>query len=126
MGIEAWGVSCREVLITMARALTILMYGDSRAEEVVNTEVALSGEDAEELMVGWLNEIVYWCDKDNLVPASFTIRGIDARKLQGTIAGETFDPQRHLVEHQVKSVTYHQACLEERSEGWYARVYVDL
>jgi SHS2 domain-containing protein len=126
MGIEARAGSLPDVLREMAKGLKALMFGDSRVTARLDTEVMVQAEDPAELLVCWLNEIVYWSEKDNLVPAAFRIDLLNHAALRATVSGEPFDPQRHNVERQVKSVTYHQACLEELPEGWYARVYVDL
>ena len=79
-----------------------------------------------ELLVAWLNEIVYRIEMDDLVVKDAVINTIDDNELHATLTGERFDADRHCIERQVKSVTYHQACLEERPGGWYARVFVDL
>lgn len=126
MGIEARSGSREGVLEEMARGLTTLIFGDSPAVAKVNAKILVRAADPVELLVSWLNEVVYWSERDDLVPATFQIEFIGDCDLQGFIAGEPFDPERHTVERQVKAVTYHQACLEETADGWYARVYVDL
>ena len=126
MGIEARAGSCERVLEEMARGLASMIYGDSTAAATRDAKVVVHGEDPVELLVGWLNEVVYWCEKDGLVPAAFQVESISAVELRAVVSGEAFDRQRHVVERSVKSVTYHQACLEKTADGWYARVYVDL
>lgn len=126
MGIEAWADSAVMVLLDMAQGIKALMFGESPASAKLDTKIVLHAEDPAELLVCWLNEIVYWSEKDNLVPAAFRIDWLNHAALRATVSGEAFDPMRHSVERQVKSVTYHQACLEELTEGWHARVYVDL
>jgi SHS2 domain-containing protein len=126
MGIEARAESCERVVEEMARGLTKLMFGRSPATELIKKSFAVHAEDPVELLVNCLNEFVYWSEKSNLVPAALHIERIGNGELRGTMTGEVFDPQRHDVEREVKSVTYHQACLEKTSAGWYARVYVDL
>ena len=126
MGIEARAESCLKVLEEMARGLTVLLFGNSPASANVVTKIHLREEDPVELMVAWLNEILYWCEQNNLVPVETRIDGLEEGELLATLSGEPFDQQRHHVERQVKAVTYHKAALEEASGGWYARVYVDL
>lgn len=126
MGIEARAASRAAVLEEMFRGLAELMFGSSPAKARVSSVIVSRGADPAELLVGLLNEVVYWCEQDNRVPAQLHIEALDGHEVRAAIAGEPFDPERHAVERQVKSVTYHQACLEERAEGWYARVYVDL
>jgi SHS2 domain-containing protein len=126
MGIEARAASREAVVEEITRGLITLMFGNSRAEGRVKARLIARGNDPVELLVSCLNEVVYWSEKDNLVPSALDVELIDDGELQATISGEPFDPARHNVERQVKSVTYHQACLDEKPEGWYARVYVDL
>ena len=126
MGIEARAESLPAILREMAKGLKVLMFGESRALAEMDSEIAVQADDLTELLVCWLNEVTYWCEKDNLVPAEFRISQLGKTGLRATVSGEPFDPMRHTVERQVKSVTYHQACLVETPEGWCARVYVDL
>jgi SHS2 domain-containing protein len=126
MGIEANAASREAVVEEMTRGLITLMFGDIHAEERVKARLIALGDDPVELLVRCLNEVVYWCEKDNLVPTALDVEAFGTGELQAIISGEPFDPARHCVERQVKSVTYHQACLEKTPGGWYARVYVDL
>ena len=126
MGIEARAESCPKVLEEMARGLTMILFGDSPVSASVVTEIHLREEDSVELMVAWLNEILYWCEQNNLVPVASRIDALEEGELWATLSGEPFDPKRHHVERQVKAVTYHKVTLKETSGGWYARVYVDL
>jgi len=126
MGIEAHAASREAVIEEITRGLTTLMFGDIRAEARVKEKLIVRGNDPVELLVSCLNEVVYWSEKDNLVPAALDVESFGIGELQATICGEPFDPDRHSIERQVKSVTYHQACLDETPGGWYARVYVDL
>ena len=126
MGIEARAANCPEVLVAMAEGLTTMIFGDSPASASQTFHLLVDDEDPVELLVAWLNEILYWCEHNDLVPASFRIDALEKGDLRATLSGEPFNPQRHHVERQVKAITYHQACLKETQAGWYARVYVDL
>jgi SHS2 domain-containing protein len=61
-----------------------------------------------------------------LVPATFEVINLTEQRLLATITGEPLDPARHTIERVAKAVTYHQLTVEERKDGWYARVYIDL
>lgn len=126
MGIEARADSCTSVMEEMARGLVMMLFGDSPASASVVKKIQLNAENPAELMVAWLNEIVYWCERDNLVPAQLKIDTLIDGELRSTLSGEPFNPQRHHVEREVKAVTYHQVCLEKTPGGWHAKVYVDL
>ena len=126
MGIEAQAGSCQDVLQEMAWALKMMLFGNSPATASVAQKLRLHADDPVELMIVCLNEIVFWCEQGNLVLVSLQVERFSGGMLHATLTGEPFNPSRHHVERQVKSVTYHQACLEKNPAGWYARVYVDL
>lgn len=126
MGIEAHAESCLKVLEKMAKGLTFMMFGENPVAANVTTKIHLCEEDPVELMVTWLNEILYWCEQNNAIPAVARIDSLKEGALSATLSGEYFDKERHHVERQVKAITYYQACLEEVSGSWCARVYVDL
>ena len=126
MGIEACAESCPKVLEEMAKGLTMMLFGESPVSTSVITKVHLREENRVELMVAWLNEVLYWCEQNNLVPVTSRIDALEEGELWATLSGEPFDQKRHHVERQVKAITYYQACLEETSGVWNAKVYVDL
>jgi SHS2 domain-containing protein len=126
MGIEARAANCEAVVEAMARGLAALIFGRSTAVPRIRATIALRGADPVELLVSCLNEVVYWSAQGNLVPAALHVESLRNGELRATISGEPFDPGRHSIEREVKSVTYHQACLDQVPGGWYARVYVDI
>lgn len=126
MGIEAWAPTRIEIYIQAAEGLRSLIFGRIQSTAGSTQEVNLIADNEEELLVAWLNEIVYLCDVRNLVPTLFEIEELDNQRLRGTIHSEVYEDARHGMERQVKAVTYHKLVLTERGSGWYTRVYVDL
>ena len=126
MGIEAWAGSLEELFAIMADGLRELMFGDRRAEPAQAVTVSLVAADEVELLIAWLNEIIYHVEVKQLVPAEFEVLRVANHRLQARIGGARFDPARHSMERQAKAATYHQVLLEQRPVGWHARVYVDL
>lgn len=125
MGIEATGENRADLFIQAARALREMI---SAAEAAPREEriVEVEGEDAAELMVRWLNEILFLFETQGFFPADFRIEEIGEKKVRARVAGEPFDHERHPVEREVKSVTYHQLEVGESGGTWTARLFVDL
>lgn len=126
IGLEATAPSVEELFVAAARGLKSLMFGASPTIATAQFDVALEAGDTAELLVAWLNEILVFSEMAHVVPASFQIHDLKNCSLTATLAGESFDPSRHVVERIAKAVTYHQLVVEKRDKGWYARVYIDL
>ena len=126
IGLEATAPSCVELFVAIAEGLKVLLFGDSAAGAGLRHEVRLQAGDVAELLVAWLNEILFLCESERLVPATFEIVTLTGQELVAVVSGERFDPARHIVERTAKAVTYHRLVVEERPGRWYARVYIDL
>jgi len=126
IGLEATASTREELFITAARGLRALLFGASPAAETLRLEVQLEAGNSAELLVAWLNEILCLSEMTRMVPAEFAIIHLDEHNLKALMTGEPFDPARHTVERVAKAVTYHRLVVEERSGGWYGRVYIDL
>ena len=126
IGLEVRAPSRQELFVVAAAGFRNLIFGEVSAAEVVRRQVRVEAGNGPELLVAWLNEILCLCELGRLVPAGVEIRELTDQHLSAVISGEPFDPARHTVERSAKAVTYHQLVMEERRDGWYARVYIDL
>jgi len=126
MGLEAQGSSLEELFSQAAQALREVLFGDVSGQKDQAIHLRVTGQDPGELLVNWLNEILYLFEVRGIYPVSFSIDAIDANSVCGLIHGELFHPERHPVERVVKAATYHQLLVEKRQGVWRARVYLDL
>lgn len=126
IGLEAFAPSREELFAVAAMGLRTLLFGDSPARAVSRREVCKEGPDLAALLVVWLNEVLYLCESAHLVPADFQVKSLNQNRLVAVMSAEPFAPDRHTVERVAKAVTYHRLVAEERDDGWYARVYIDL
>lgn len=126
MGIEAWGQDMPELFVQAAWALRSILFGNCPACCRQQQPVQLQAVDSQELLVTWLNEILFLWESCQLVLAAFNVEHLEASALQAVVSGEGFDPGRHGLEHEVKAVTYHQLQLAPEAGCWRARLYVDL
>jgi len=51
---------------------------------------------------------------------------VGAAGLTGSAWGESIDPGRHVLSHEVKAITYHGLRVEPDRDGWIAEVIVDI
>lgn len=126
VGFEAWGATREEVFRNAARALVDMMVDLEVIQAREATSFELQGGDPPSLLVNWLSEIIYRFDAEGWLFCEFEFRRLNDRSMAGVARGEKFDRARHRVKLQVKAVTYHQLALDKTSEGWRARVFLDI
>jgi SHS2 domain-containing protein len=52
--------------------------------------------------------------------------GTESSTLRGVIVGETLDPDRHELDHEVKAATHHGLTLDRDGNEWVAEVILDI
>jgi len=88
--------------------------------------VQVEGGGREELMVAWLNELLYLHEVEGLLFCDFEVSELNARRLKGVAMGEGFHEGRHVIKTAIKSVTYHQLEIREEGGCWQAQVILDV
>lgn len=87
--------------------------------------IELAGSDREFLLFDWLREILVRFDADHMLFDRFALK-IQNDGLSASAWGEPFDPERHVLSHEVKAITYHALKVEKTTDGWLAEVIVDI
>ncbi len=88
-------------------------------------DVSLPGEEREFLLFDWLRELLYRFDAEHRLFSKFEVNVSDMG-LTGSAWGELYDPDRHVLGHEVKAITYHELKVEQTPDGWLAEVIVDI
>jgi SHS2 domain-containing protein len=87
--------------------------------------IDLQGTERDYLVFDWLSELLYLYETQHLVLRAFEVQLTDSG-LSAVARGEKLDPDRHVLDHEVKAITYHQLKLEQTNGGWLLEVIVDI
>lgn len=124
MGIEAWAPASNELFVQAARGLLAVLGGDGETSGPLREmRFTFTAGDLEELLVVWLNELLYLIQSKGLWPVEITVTGLQPGEMNVRLAMAPVGgpPQR-----EVKAVTYHHLLVSFRQGLWRARVYLDL
>ncbi|HEX9093162.1 MAG TPA: archease [Coriobacteriia bacterium] len=124
-GIEAWGPTLDTAFEEAALGLFELMIDPTAVEERESHRIDVRGSDDGDLLVRWLNELIYLVDARGLVFNRFVVEQQAPGVLFATAYGEPLDPARHRPRSAVKAATYHQLAVEPGPPAR-IRVIVDL
>ena len=126
MGVEGEAETLADLFQLMAQGVMKIVTDCVAIDASRRITVQVEGEDIEDLLVGWLSEVLYLLEGRGFLAADFKIEKIDENHLEAAVYGEPFDKNRHYLLREVKAVTYHQLGVEMIDGQWLARVYVDL
>jgi len=130
VGLRIAAPSFDELLAEAARGLFSLIVEELReVRPVQRIEIqiprAQTTPAASYLLFDWLNELLYTFETRRLLLGEFRVK-VENETLIGEAWGETIDPRRHRLDHEVKAITYHGLEVRQTHEGWEAQVIVDI
>lgn len=128
---EARGESLAELFEACGQALTDVMVESSTLSEAIELHFESEGENLEQCLHAWLEELVYLKDTAGMLAKSFRItlgaRHTDEQcHVLTTLRGEEIDRARHTLGQDVKAVTYHMFEAKMENGRYYARVVLDI
>jgi SHS2 domain-containing protein len=127
---EATGRDLPELFTAAADATMNVMIDNLDAIEPRETrEIELSNDNIEMLLFDFLQELIYFKDARRLllrVSEAQIEQKAEAYSLKAKVAGEQLDDTRHHQRADVKAVTLHRFSVEQRDDGWKARVLLDI
>ncbi len=126
IGVRVFGRTYEEVFANAAYALFDFITDLDQVEERTTFSVQVEGADAEDLLVRWLNELLFLWESKGLMLKGVTFSRLDERSLAALGRGEVFDPSRHVRNLEIKAVTYHQIQVRQMDGTWEARVIFDV
>ncbi|HUS57909.1 MAG TPA: archease [Planctomycetota bacterium] len=98
----------------------------SVVKPLIEEHVSVEAGDYEELMVNWLNELLFLFETRKLLFCDFDIIELDKTHLSAVVRGEEFSPARHETRHDIKAVTYYGLHIEQEDDQWAASVVFDI
>ena len=78
--------------------------------------ICATGAGPEELLVGWLNEILFAFDAQGLAPTRAVVDSVTDEEVCGRLFGQDFDPLHHDVRNVVKAVTFHDLSVKRMGD----------
>jgi SHS2 domain-containing protein len=129
LGVEIEASSFEGLLIEGLRALTDSMTEVDEVRLGLEILVDLVARSQEDLLVDWLNEVVFLFDTQAVLlrQADLEVESrVDGWHLRGKARGEHYDSDRHKIKTLIKAVTYHQLEVRRSMGGWTARVVFDI
>lgn len=129
VGVRAYGADLRELFENTAKGMLEIVADTSllRGEEPVEVEVEVESTSTEDLLIAWLEELLYHSGTRNILFSRARIDDIvEGKRLKGRAWGLPLDERRDAVRGEIKAVTYHMLEVRREGEYWQSRVIFDV
>ena len=125
----AYGQSLPEVFKNAALGVLNIMYDISRVSPISKVDVEVNGDDLEQLLFNWIDEVIYWFDGRKMAIGDITISELNENKpkIKATLLGEHYDLGKHGFRGTiVKAMTYNMMSIERINGEFKVQFVVDI
>jgi len=126
IGVRGFGKTLAAAFEQAALAMTAAITDPRNIEEQTRVEITCEADNDEDLLLDWLNGLVYEMAVNHLLFHRFSVE-LHGRRLRGAAWGETVDRLRHSPTVEIKGATYTELEVRQREDGsWLAQTVVDV
>jgi len=126
IGIRVEAASAEELFARSACAMFDLMVNLSGVRPAQKAQVSLEADSFEELMIAWLNELLFRADVSGMFFCKFEVESVTEGSLEASVWGEPYTDARHSIGQSVKAATYHELEISHSDDGWSATIIFDV
>jgi SHS2 domain-containing protein len=121
---EAYGKTPRELFENSAFAVSSVICKIAEIKPKKSIIIKVSGENMEELLFSWLQEIIARVDIETMFFSKFKIKNITSNIVEAEISGQPV--RKNLGETVVKAVTRHNFSIKKKNSIYTATVVLDI
>ena len=126
VSIAAYGSDMKEAFASAAAGMFSLMVDLDSITEATSRKIDIKADNRGDLLVAWLNELIYIHDTEGMLFGRFAVNDLSDRELKADCYGEKFDIGRHSMKMEVKAATYHDVRIEDRGGDCRVQVLFDI
>jgi len=129
IGIVAYGKTKREVFINAAKGMFEIIAGEDRdLKENFYDKIKLEAKSLEDLLIAWLNELLYISEVKLVILNKFKIKELSDGQIKAEVGGTKINHLSIRIKREVKAVTYHRLEIKKDEESglWRAQVIFDI
>jgi SHS2 domain-containing protein len=125
IGLIIYGDSLKEIFANAATGMFSLITDIDNIKPVIKQKVELSANKPDNLLIDWLNELLYLFEVNYVVYGKFEITSITDNTLKAVCYGEKIGG-KHEIKREIKAATYHMLNLSKDDHGYKAQVIFDI
>jgi SHS2 domain-containing protein len=130
VGILVRGSSLEQLFANALFGMYYTLFGHITVPYIDRSSVKLSEPCLEDLLVAWLSEMNYNLQTNRFLAGEIRrisiTRTKDSFNLKATLAGDKSEKYMHLLQTEIKAVTYHQLQVIEKNGTYTARLIFDI
>jgi len=126
LGVQVRAEDLKSLFKNAALTLTDLMTDIKTVRNRSDRIIEVESENIELLLREWLGELLFTFNTSGFLISDVEILNISDRHVKARIFGEQYQKKRHVLQREIKSVTYHQLKVMVEEHEATARFILDI
>jgi len=126
IGVRVFGASLKELFENAAFAMFDIIADIENMTGEVTETFDLEAPDYEELLVSWLDELLYNFYTKQLIFNKFHIETLEEGRLRATAVGRPIGANRNRLKTEIKAATYSGLKIKKTADGYSAEIIFDV
>jgi SHS2 domain-containing protein len=130
IGVRSFGDEPEAVFENAVRGMYSIIFFESvpSIEKIGEYDISLQATDLDQLLIDWLNELLFIFSTKNILISEFDISIIESTpgyELDAKIFGQELSEEQLIGIREIKAVTYHLLSIK-KTKNWQAQVIFDI
>ncbi len=130
LGFVVYGKNIEELFTNAAWVMLNIITPLNKVSKKTTTKINLKANNPEELLIIWLNELLYYYNVKKIIFNEFELKKINKTYLCAYAQGEKINLSRHTINTEIKAATYHQLKIthfpKHKPYPWQAQIIFDV
>jgi SHS2 domain-containing protein len=126
IGIKAYGGSLKELFANSARGLFDIIADLDGLKPSTSIKIKLEAENPEELLVAWLDELIYQFYTKQIIFCAADVKKISDTGIEAEVSGRHIGNKKSRLKAEVKAATYHGLKIEEKKKRYEVQIIFDV
>ncbi|MBU4377140.1 MAG: archease [Candidatus Omnitrophica bacterium] len=126
IAIKVYGNTLKELFENAALGMFTIIADLEGIKSSAEIEVKLEAPDEEELLIEWLEELLYNFYTKNIIFSEFNIGELTGKNLTAKVKGRFIGENRNRLKAEIKAATRHELKIIKNGERYEAQVIFDV
>ena len=126
IGVRVYGASLKELFENAAFSMFDVIADLEGMKSSVEQTIELAAPTPEELLVAWLDELLYHFYTRQIIFFRFEIGELSDTRLRATVYGRPVGANRNRLKTEIKAATYADLVIRKTLEGYQVEIIFDI
>lgn len=126
IGVRAYGRTLKELFENAAFAMFDIIADLEGLKTTATQEITLKAPDREELLIAWLDELLYNFYTKSVIFSEFDIKELSDGSLKAVVRGRSVSQNRNRLKTEVKAATYSGLKIKEADGVFSVEIIFDV